>query len=96
MKLKRREFLTAGAAAMAAASLLGDATAQEAPPGEEHPVGDFVLRRSANSLQISHRGASLIESSGRPRPAATFPPRQPRRIATAAGVAGILNMQLSL
>jgi hypothetical protein len=35
--------------------LPGDARAQEAAAGEEHPVGDFILRRSANGLQISHR-----------------------------------------
>ena len=55
MKLKRREFLAAGAAAMAAASLPRDATAQEAAAGEEHPIGEFILKRSGDGLRVAHK-----------------------------------------
>ena len=54
MTLRRREFLTASATAAVVAALSPGATAEPAA-GEDHPVGDFILRRRSNDLQISHK-----------------------------------------
>ena len=58
MTMRRREFLTAGATAAAAVVLSVDGTAQQAAAGEDHPVGDFILRRTENGLQILHKNKS--------------------------------------
>ena len=55
MNVKRREFLAAAGTAMAAAALPQSATAQGAA-GEEHAVGDFIVRRVGRGLQVSHKG----------------------------------------
>jgi hypothetical protein len=54
MDVRRREFLTAGAAAMAVASLPRDTTAQAAA-GQEHPIGEFILKRSGDGLHVAHK-----------------------------------------
>ena len=58
MTMRRREFLTSGATAAAVVALSVDGTAQRSATGEDHPVGDFVLRRIANGLQILHKDKS--------------------------------------
>jgi alpha-glucosidase len=58
MTMRRRELLTAGATAAAAVVLSVDGTAQQAAAGEDHPVGDFILRRTENGLQILHKNKS--------------------------------------
>jgi alpha-glucosidase len=55
--MKRRDFLTAGASVAAAASLPTLASAQSAADIEEHPIGEFLLRRAGGGLQVSHRRA---------------------------------------
>jgi sulfoquinovosidase len=54
MTMRRREFLTASATAAAAVALQPAAIAQSAA-GEDHPLGDFILRRLESSLQIFHK-----------------------------------------
>jgi alpha-glucosidase len=54
MTLRRREFLTASATAAVAVALSPGVTAEPAA-GEDHPVGDFILRRRSNGLQILHK-----------------------------------------
>ena len=53
--MQRRHFLTLGAGGLAAASLPHRLPAQA--PSDVYPAGDFVLARTANGLQVSHRDA---------------------------------------
>jgi alpha-glucosidase len=56
--MKRRDFLTVGAGALAATSLPHGASAQSAAPlTETFPVGDFLLTRTATGLQVAHKHA---------------------------------------
>jgi sulfoquinovosidase len=55
MNIQRREFLAAGAAALATGATPIVASAQS--KALAHPIGDFVLRRSASGLTISHKQA---------------------------------------
>jgi len=55
--MKRRDFLVAGASTAAATALMTGASAQSDPTAEEHPIGDFILRRAGGGVQISHRRA---------------------------------------
>jgi hypothetical protein len=75
MTMRRREFLTAGAIAAAAATLPADGNAQRANANQDYSVGDFVLRRLESGLQIRHKN-NPTTSSGRPcRTAHLSPPR---------------------
>ena len=58
MTMRRREFLTASATAAAAVALPVDGNAQRADAVEDYPVGDFILRRFENGLQIRHKNKS--------------------------------------
>ncbi len=56
MTMRRRDFLTASVTAAAAGVLSVDGVAQQSTAaGEEHPVGDFILRHTGNGLQIVHK-----------------------------------------
>jgi sulfoquinovosidase len=56
--MKRRDFLTVGAGALAATSLpYGASGPSAAPATETHRVGDFMLTRTATGLQIAHKDA---------------------------------------
>jgi sulfoquinovosidase len=55
MTMRRREFMTAGAMAAAAAALPVDGNAQRTNASEDHSVGDFILRHFENGLQILHK-----------------------------------------
>ena len=55
MKMQRRAFLTAGVMAAATGALPIDGTAQPSVADEDHPVGDFILRRNGNGLQILYK-----------------------------------------
>jgi sulfoquinovosidase len=50
--MERRDFLMTGATMAVAGSLPRLA---EAAAGEDHAVGDFILRRTGNALQVFHR-----------------------------------------
>jgi hypothetical protein len=56
--MRRREFLTAGAIAAAAATLSADGNAQRANASQDYSVGDFILRRLESGLQIRHTNKS--------------------------------------
>jgi sulfoquinovosidase len=58
MTMRRREFLTATATAAAAVALPVDGKAQQSSAGEDHPLGDFILRRLGDALQILHNKKS--------------------------------------
>jgi alpha-glucosidase len=58
MTMRRREFLTAGAIAAAAATLSADGNAQRADASQDYSVGDFILRRLESGLQIRHKNKS--------------------------------------
>jgi hypothetical protein len=58
MTMRRREFVTAGAIAAAAAALPADGNAQRADASEDYSVGDFILRRFEGGLQIRHKNKS--------------------------------------
>ena len=54
--MKRREFLTASATAVVLAAAPGPASSQDAAvKGEHYPIGDFILRRLGNGLQVMHK-----------------------------------------
>ena len=54
--MKRREFLTASAAAVALAAAPGPVSSQDAAvKGEHYPIGDFILRRVGNGMQVAHK-----------------------------------------
>jgi alpha-glucosidase len=55
--MKRREFLIASASAVAAAGLAIEARAQPTDSVEEHAIGDFLLRRAGQGLQVLNRRA---------------------------------------
>jgi hypothetical protein len=56
MKIRRRDFLAAGASAVAVAQLPPTAGAQGAPgKAGERAVGDFILRQTDDVLQVSHK-----------------------------------------
>jgi alpha-glucosidase len=56
--MKRRDFLTVGAGALAATSLPHGALAQSsAPATETSPVGDFLLTQTTTGLQVAHKDA---------------------------------------
>jgi alpha-glucosidase len=54
MTVGRREFLTAAASAVAVALEQKTPAQAASPPGEQHPVGEFILARSGNGLRIAH------------------------------------------
>ncbi|MGD0421013.1 MAG: hypothetical protein ABSA68_15755 [Xanthobacteraceae bacterium] len=56
MTVRRRDFLVAGVSAVAAAALEQKTSAQPAVvASEKHPVGEFILDRTDNSLRVTHR-----------------------------------------
>jgi alpha-glucosidase len=56
--MKRRNFLSAGAGALAATSLPQGVSAQSTPlVAETHRIGNFLLVRTVTGLQIAHRAA---------------------------------------
>jgi sulfoquinovosidase len=55
MTMRRREFLTAGVMAASTSTLTVDGFAQRFAAGEAYPVGDFILRRNGNGLQVLHK-----------------------------------------
>jgi alpha-glucosidase len=54
MTMKRRDFLAAGVSAIAAAGLPIHGRAESGSAGAQ-PVGDFLLKRTDNGLQVSHK-----------------------------------------
>ena len=54
--MKRRDFLTIGAGALAVTSL-PNAVAAQAPAVETHSLGSFLLTRTATGLQVAHKNA---------------------------------------
>jgi alpha-glucosidase len=56
--MKRRDFLSAGVGALATTSLPHGVLSQSSPSATEtHPIGDFLLTRTATGLQVAHRSA---------------------------------------
>jgi alpha-glucosidase len=54
--MKRRDFLTVGAGALAV-SALPHAVSAQAPAVETHSLGSFLLNRTATGLQVAHKNA---------------------------------------